>query len=173
MSTEETILTRKINRNRRHTRVATRYDRLSLNEWCDDKCKEMTRFTHEEITRICNATSIGYRLQFNDFKVSGELALAILLTHLSFPRKLHDMSCIFRISTENVSRVVNGTSKLLFEKFSRGIEFDERQFSKENLERFSQAVFEKGATIPNIVGFIDGTMQQTCRPKDNEIQKLV
>jgi hypothetical protein len=69
--------------------------------------------------------------------------------------------------------VVNGTSKLLFEKFSRGIEFDERQFSKENLERFSQAVFEKGAIIPNIVGFIDGIMQQTCRPKDNEIQKLV
>jgi hypothetical protein len=71
MSTEEIILTRKINRNRRRTRVAIRYDRLSLNERCDDKCKEMTRFTHEEITRIFNATSIGYRLKCNDFKVSG------------------------------------------------------------------------------------------------------
>jgi hypothetical protein len=73
---------------------------------------------------------------------------------------------MFRISTENVSRVVNGTSKLLFEKFNRGIEFDERQFLKENLERFSQAVFEKEAILPYIVGFIDGTIQQTCRPMD-------
>jgi uncharacterized protein YydD (DUF2326 family) len=52
MSTEKIILARKINRNRRRTRVATRHNRLSLDEWCDDKCREMSRFTHEEITRI-------------------------------------------------------------------------------------------------------------------------
>ncbi|KAI8076986.1 hypothetical protein BDF21DRAFT_421760 [Thamnidium elegans] len=50
-------------------------------------------------------------------------------------------------------------------KFKSGLEFDERQFSKENLHRFSKAIFEKGVYYSNIVGFIDGTMLQTYRKR--------
>lgn len=63
-------------------------------------------------------------------------------------------------------------AKLLFHKFQRGIEFDERQFSKENLERFDRAIQNKGAILKNVVGFIDGTMQQVCRPDKRDDQKV-
>ncbi|KAI8889179.1 hypothetical protein K501DRAFT_171484, partial [Backusella circina FSU 941] len=58
---------------------------------------------------------------------------------------------------------------VVFEKFKTRIEFDERQFSIKNLERFSKAITEKGAYLSNVIGFIDRTMQKTCRPKDANI----
>ncbi|CEG81172.1 hypothetical protein RMATCC62417_15400 [Rhizopus microsporus] len=133
----------------------------------------MTRFNHQQIKRICQAAGIKDTLKFNDFKISGELALAVLLVHHSFPRRLYDMVDIFGIYETNLSRVCNGISHLLFHKFRRGIEFDERHFSKENLSRFSEALVKKGAILDCVVGFIDGTMQQTCRPGDAEIQNVV
>lgn len=54
-------------------------------------------------------------------------------------------------------------------KTKNGLQFDEKQFSKENCERFAAAIYERGAYYSHIVGFIDGTMQQICRPTGEPI----
>ncbi|KAI8885751.1 hypothetical protein K501DRAFT_270515 [Backusella circina FSU 941] len=104
--------------------------------------------------------------------VTRELSLAILLHRLSFPRRNIIMQYTFGIRKDNISRIVNGMSKILYEKFKTGIASDERQFSKENLEKISNAIVEKGACLSHIIRFIDGTMQQILCPKDTDIQKL-
>lgn len=42
----------------------------------------------------------------------------------------------------------------------------------ENCKKISNAIYEHGAFLSNIVGFIGGTMQQICCPTDNEVQNL-
>lgn len=159
------------NRQRRGT--PTKFKRLELSEWTNRKCASKTRFTQAEITRICDIIGFDSHLMFNSLRVSRELALAILLNRLSFPQKNKDMGeDIFGMSEDNIGRVVNGIAKLLIAKFKTGLEFDERQISKENCERFSKAIFDRGAFLSHVVGFIDETIQQICRPKDNEVQNL-
>ncbi|KAI8635855.1 hypothetical protein BD408DRAFT_307764, partial [Parasitella parasitica] len=89
----------------------------------------------------------------------------------AFPRRLVDISKYFGVSECNVSRILNGISKIIIEKIKYGLEFDERQFSKENCERFSKAIFDRGAYYSHIVGFIDVTMRQICRPTGNLVQE--
>lgn len=46
------------------------------------------------------------------------------------------------------------------------------QFREHNLRRFAKVIFDKGAKYPNIIGFIDNTLQSICRPyKKHEAQK--
>ncbi|KAG1438773.1 hypothetical protein G6F56_012528 [Rhizopus delemar] len=119
----------------------------------------MCRFTYAEIKRICTAMNLKPKLKFNTLQVKSDLALAMIMFYYSFPRRQTDMVDIFGMSKDNVSRVVSQMSRKVFEIFQYGIEFDEQQFSRENLERFSKATYEKGTHYPNIVGFVDGTMQ--------------
>lgn len=77
----------------------------------------MTRFTYDQIIRICEAAKIDLRLKFNDLVVPRELALAMLLYRLSFTRRLVDMIDVFGMSEDNIGRTVNGMSLLLFHKF--------------------------------------------------------
>ena len=118
----------------------------------------MTHFNHQQIKRICQDAGIKDTVKFNDFKISEELALAVLLARLSFPRSLYDTIDIFGICKTNLSKICNSMSHLLFHKLRRGLEFDERHFSKENLSNFSEALVKKGAMLDCVVGFIDGIM---------------
>lgn len=150
-----------------------RYIRADVSSWSDKRCRTMCRFTYTEIERITTAIGLEPVLKFNDLKVTREFAMAVLLCRSSFPRRLVDMVDIFGMSDDNIGRTANRLSDLLLEKFRSGLEFDERQFSKENLKRFSEAIFKRGAFYSNVVGFIDGTMEQTCRPKDGKKQEKV
>ncbi|KAG2190876.1 hypothetical protein INT47_004042, partial [Mucor saturninus] len=158
-------------RNSNNTRA--KYRRPDLESWTEEKCYKMFRFTYKEICQICHIIGLDNKLRFNSIKVTREFAMALLLYRLSFPRRLSDMVDIFGTAEDNIGRTVNGLSDILLQKFRYGLEFDERQFSKSNCEKFSRAISEKGAYYPNIVDFIDGTMQQTCRPKINEDQKAL
>ena len=40
-----------------------------------------------------------------------------------------------------------------------------------NLERYAEAIYDKGAALDNCIGFIDGTVRPICRP--GELQRVV
>jgi hypothetical protein len=73
----------------------------------------MTRFTYNEIVSICNAIGLEGSLSFKEICITRELSLAILLNRLSFPRRNIDMQYTFGIHKDNISKIVNGLSKLV------------------------------------------------------------
>lgn len=148
-----------------------KFNRLDLVNLTDKQCKQIFRFTLEEIRRICSALKLESTLDFKGVKVENTLAIAMLLHNHSFPRRLIDMEFFFGMAEKNISRTLNRISEIIMKKLEYGLQFDERQFSKENCERFASAIFEKGAFFPHTVGFIDSTMQQTCRPTGEAIQE--
>ena len=165
-----TIMAR--NSNARVVNGRTIYKRTQLDTWSDFECKHFLRFTYPQIERICEAIGLEPILSFGSVKVKREFALGLLLYRLAFPCRLFDMVSKFGMSKSNIGTVISRISDLLYKKFKWGLQFDERQFSRENCERFSKAIADKGAYYEHIVGFIDGTMQQICRPKDSEQQRV-
>ncbi|GAA5812454.1 hypothetical protein MFLAVUS_005910 [Mucor flavus] len=65
-------------------------------------------------------------MRFNSLTVSRDLALAIILTDLSFPRRNDDLDDIFGMSGENIPMVINGKANVLIKKFRTGLEFDRK-----------------------------------------------
>ncbi|KAI8891293.1 hypothetical protein K501DRAFT_166529, partial [Backusella circina FSU 941] len=119
----------------------------------DAKCKVMSSFTYSEIVCICDAIGLRSSLMFEGIRITRELSLALLLHRLFVPRRNIDMQYTFGIYKDIISRIVNGLSKVLYGNFKTGIEFDERQFSKENLQRFSHAIYEQGALETGVTFF--------------------
>ncbi|OAD70940.1 hypothetical protein PHYBLDRAFT_63991 [Phycomyces blakesleeanus NRRL 1555(-)] len=133
--------------------------RLVLHKLSRKECISHFHFSFEDIQRITNALGMDETCNFPGIKIEQNLGLAILLNQYSFPRHLDDMAHYFGINAQNISRVCREMEDLLFEKMRWGMQFDICHFSPSNMERFSKAIFDKGAAFDNIVGFIDGTMQ--------------
>ncbi|OAD68488.1 hypothetical protein PHYBLDRAFT_188753 [Phycomyces blakesleeanus NRRL 1555(-)] len=97
----------------------------------------------------------------------------MLLNRYSFSRRVGDMSILFGMSESNVSVVCRGFESIVMNRIKWGFQFNTKQFRPENLEGLASAIYDKGAELPNIVGFIDGTMQAIARPsQDHEVQKV-
>ena len=45
---------------------------------------------------------------------------------------------------------------------------DQPFLSHESLQRYADAIHQKGAALDNCLGFIDGTVSPICRPKQNQ-----
>lgn len=112
------------------------------------------------------------KLVFQNISISRQVGFAMLASRYSFPRRYGDTESIFHMHPKNIGKVCTGMENLLFEKMKYGIQFNSYQFREENLRKFAAAIDKKGALLPNVVGFIDGTLQQFFRPStDDEMQK--
>lgn len=81
------------------------------------------------------------------FKINSKEAMMILLRRLAYPARLCELTLIFGKDESTISIVFNGMIQLFMSKFSRSMTFDENQFRRENLKRFSKAIYEAGKYI--------------------------
>ncbi|OAD75562.1 hypothetical protein PHYBLDRAFT_166796 [Phycomyces blakesleeanus NRRL 1555(-)] len=94
--------------------------------------------------------------------IEREFAFALILYRHTFPQKYTTMQSVWGMSAKTLGLIVNKFTELLLNKFKNRFEFDTCQFSSENCKIF-----------PNVVGFVDGTMQKVSRPSSYKDQKLV
>ncbi|KAL3185585.1 hypothetical protein MRX96_028856 [Rhipicephalus microplus] len=78
-------------------------------------------------------------------RVSDREALCMTLRRLAYPNRLCDLETIFNRHSSVISSVVS-------------------KMNLQNLQRFSQAVHQKGAPLKNCWGLIDDTARRICRP---------
>ena len=89
-------------------------------------------------------------------------ALAIVLNRLCFPRRFYDMMKTFGRSRESLCHIFLHTINLLYAKW-KDLLFFNLTLVQRNMERFCNAIAEKGSPLGNVYGFIDGTKLQSCR----------
>ncbi|OAD73314.1 hypothetical protein PHYBLDRAFT_145713 [Phycomyces blakesleeanus NRRL 1555(-)] len=110
-------------------------------------CVYLFRFTYDEIERITTALGLDHVCHFSSIQVRKNLGFAMLVNR-------------YRVE------------RLLIDKIKWGLQFNANQFRPENLERFVSAIYEKGAKLPNVVGFIDGTVRERENPSlDYELKE--
>ncbi|KAF8594251.1 hypothetical protein BDV93DRAFT_481969 [Ceratobasidium sp. AG-I] len=136
----------------------------------DEWCYLATRIeTKADLTRVRTQLEIpdpfltSHREHF-----TGDEALAVLLSHLSYPARLSDLADKWGRSGSTISRCVSELGKLVFTKWRCTLEFNPCFHSPERLERYSACISSAGSPLSDIWGFIDCTIIEMCRPIKNQ-----
>jgi nuclease HARBI1 len=106
----------------------------------------------------------------NRLRTTGQEALCMLLRRFIYPNRQGDLAHMFGRPRDEISRIVNQLSALLFSSHEHLLHFDPRRLTPECLEGFAEAISRKGAPLDRCWGFIDGTVRPICRPGEQQRQ---
>lgn len=126
-------------------------------------CYHLMRFTSAAIGRflpLLELETIRFR---NRIAVFPEEALAVVLIRLLYPTRYWSMMDHFGHSRSWLSIVFNDTLIYLFRRYRKKLEWDEKRLTFEKLSTYAMAIHHFGGGSC-FWGFIDGTLNATCRP---------
>ncbi|KAG3235948.1 hypothetical protein PI124_g19026 [Phytophthora idaei] len=138
--------------------------RFCVTELVDADCELLFRFDVSGVLALCRYFALP-ELVITDQrgKAHSSEALCILLYRLCYPNRLYDMVKLFGRSTGQLSRVIKHMVLYLYDRFV-GIIYFQRRICSERMQQYAEAIYNKGATMSNVFGFIDGTKNAVCRP---------
>lgn len=92
-------------------------------------------------------------------------AFALTCARLASPGDEFSLCARYNRSQSSISEIFNKVVITLDERWGHLLDFDSNHLlSPENLQRYSEAVFETGAPLRGVWGFIDCTVRPICRP---------
>ncbi|KDN35135.1 hypothetical protein RSAG8_11823, partial [Rhizoctonia solani AG-8 WAC10335] len=144
--------------------------RVKISEMPDTWCRRTTRIdTKTDLTRVRKKLGIPdvFRTSQRD-RFDVDEALAILLSRITYPSRLFDLSTKWGRDIGALSRCVSELSDFLFQQWKHLFVFDPDFHSPSRLERYATAISAAGSPIDDIWGFIDGTVIEICRPKEDQ-----
>ena len=155
-------------RHRRHRRyeppipynIINRFTFIGMN---DVLCHHLTRFTVAEIQRLLPLLALQEIRFRNRLQATPEEAFAVVLIRLSYPIRYWNMMDRFGHSRTWLSIVFNDTIIHIYKRFRKTLEWDNRRLTYAKLSEFSLAIHRLGGGHC-LWGFIDGTLNATCRP---------
>lgn len=129
----------------------------------DVLCSSLTRFTRTELDRFLPLLGLE-EIQFrNRVRATPEEALAVVLIKLSFPNRYWEIMDRFGHSRTWLSIVFNDTMIHLYRRYRKKLAWDENRLTYEQLSIYAMAIHQFGGGSC-FWGFIDGTLNATCRP---------
>jgi hypothetical protein len=127
---------------------------------------EMFRFSVEQLHGLCRVLNLpGVWITKNKLRSSSMEALAILCRRLCYPNRWCDLVVLFGRSSGDLCHIFMEILHYLYDRFNhsllQGIDWNRIESS---LQTFGSAIASKGAPLNTIIGFIDGTTREICRP---------
>lgn len=103
-------------------------------------------------------------------RVSGNIALTILLSRLAYPNRLCDLEDRFGIASQTLSSIINELSDFVFNEWAKPLltGFNTRLLSPSRLDLYASAIRAQGSSIDNIYGFMDVTFICISRPQKGQ-----
>lgn len=93
----------------------------------------------------------------------------MLLKRFAYPCRYLDMITRFARPVPQLCMASNLVMDYIYIAWGRLLtNLNQPWLSPVNLERFANAVFEKGAPLSNCIGFVDGTVRPVCKPGTNQ-----
>ena len=167
---EEFVCLYDLNRSKNLDYPYWNYERFSLDELTDDECWSEFRFNRRDIYKLKEVFNIPEEIvTYNRLSVDGIEALCIFLKRFAYPCRYSDMVQRFARPVPQYSIVSSLIMNRIYLNFRHLLEsFNQPLLTPVCLERFCQAVHDKGAALENCWGFIDGTVRPICRPGQNQ-----
>lgn len=148
-------------------RQARPHGRFNLDDTADEDVIVMFRFSRPDIYRLVDALHINeeYRA-YNGSKETGLYCFLMLLRRLAYPNRLSDLVHIFFKSEPVITMLVHELLEDIHDKWKHKLTDLDQEWIKPDV--FAAAISRRGAPMPNVWGFIDGTARQICRPTENQ-----
>ena len=123
------------------------------------------RFRREFILQLTNQLEPELKTEKRYYTAPPCLQVLIVLKYLASNTLMDTTGELFGVDKSTVSRVVSRLLKILHRRASRAVCFHDVDTAKQTVK----TIYNKWG-IPNIVGFIDGTLIKIARPhKDEEV----
>ena len=99
----------------------------------------------------------------------GTEGLCMLLKRYSFPCRYSDMIPIFGRPVPELCMICNTVTDWIYANHSQRItQWNRTILNPLELEKYAEAVFNKGAPLSSCFGFVDGTVRPITRPGENQ-----
>ena len=125
-----------------------------------------------EISRLVTALQLPYEIEcgvYNDLRVSSVEALCVILKGLAFPCRYSDMMPRFGRPVPQLSMICNETIHWLGSRWGFKLsDLNQQWLTPQNLMCFSNSIYEKGAALNNVWGFVDCTWRGIASPVQNQ-----
>lgn len=124
------------------------------------------RFSVDQLRYIGSLLQVPEQIRFETYLVTGVEALSIHLYRLATGARCLDMVEIFDLRASVISIVFNGMTVFLFGQFKDLVMSFTNSFTTDfnRLAAMADTVEGAGCVLPNVVGWVDGTAIQVCRP---------
>lgn len=142
------------------------YGRFQLEEMDVDECIDKFRVRKNDIPLLLEILQIPEFIKCPQGSTfNGLEGLCLLLRRLAYPCRLSDLIPMFGRSPPELSMINNEMINILFELHGQRLTtWNQFLLNPHNLQRYADAVADKGAALRNCFGFIDGTVRPICRP---------
>ena len=149
------------------------YEMFDLYAVDDMECKAEFRFRKNEIPRLAEALDIPKTFFCHqDTTAPGIEGLCVLLRRLTYPCRYSDLIPRFGRPIPELSMIYNIVLDHIYNTHGHRIsQWNNPILDPVSLERYAEAIHDKGAALDNCIGFIDGTVRSICRP--GELQRVV
>lgn len=127
------------------------------------------RFTKLEVDALIVALDVPDRVCCdNGASEPAHIALPMLLRRLAYPARYVDIFHAFGWEKTRFSRVTRTLAAFLYHRWSHILYFDPSRLNRFKLAEYAKKVHDKGSALPNVWGFVDGTLRRTARPVRNQ-----
>ena len=147
-----------------------KYDHFDITRLTDEECKADFRFGIAELPLLAQALKIPESFVCKNGTVAGGMeGLCILLRRYAYPCRLSDLIPMFGRSVPELSEIVSEVSGHIFNTHGYLLRtLNQPWLQPDQLQRFADAVYSKGAALKNCWGFIDGTVRPISRPGEHQ-----
>ena len=131
----------------------------------EEECEVELRFQKNDIYHLANALNFPDVFRcYNGLVVDSLEALCVCLKHFGYPCRYADLVTRIGRPVPQLCMISRKVVDEIFDRYSHLLtELDQPWLSRENLQIFANAVHDKGATLDNCCGFVDGTVRPICR----------
>ena len=170
LNDEEFILLYDLNRRNNLNLPYWDYPRFVLDNLENEECISEFRFEKNDIYFLSEVLEIPkFVVCYNGTKVAAVEALCIFLKRFAYPCRYLDMISRFGRPVPELCFFSKHILKFIYERWVFLLSTMNQQWlSPANLQVFADAVHDKGASLENCWGFVDGTVRPISRPGENQ-----
>ena len=144
-----------------------KYKCFELQNFGGEEFRQFFRFTKTDVQILCDKLAIPPIMEsVTRHKWSGLEGLCLVLRRLAYPNHLCDLIPLFGRSLTDLSIVFNETLQFIHTRHKHHVSSLTQPWIDH--AALAKAVFDKGACLSNVYGFIDGTIQRMCRPQEGQ-----
>ena len=146
------------------------YPLFNLESQSEAECRANFRVEKHHIPLVEDVLQIPQYFVCDQGTVcEGTEGLCMILKRYSFPCRYSDMIPIFGRPVPELCMICNTVTDWIYAHHSHRItQWNRTILNPVELEKYAEAVFNKGAPLSNCFGFVDGTVRPITRPGENQ-----
>ncbi len=145
------------------------FDKFNINNFLNAQYRGLFRFDKDDLLQLSDLLALPDHYQAQNGIVWEPLeGTCILLRRLCYPGQLFDLAPYFGRSIPDCSLIFNNMLADVTHRFACLLSDVKQPWMDHDL--YAQKITQKGSVVNNIWGFINGTVQQVCRPGQDQCE---